>query len=162
MKNSKENIEQELEAIKRAVGSLDVGGNIDEIQVALNAAIELRTLQRRIKTLIDQGTIATEGKGRAIKYHQVPEIITPGEQDAAGAVPDIPLSRAGKGILNIVTLPIQRRHPIGYNRDFLDSYQPNKGSYLTTEEKQRLAKIGFTGHNNAVGGTYACLLYTSP
>ena len=156
MKNSKEDIERELQALKRAVGSLEGGGNIDEVQVALDIAIELRTLQRRVKTLIGQGTIATTGKGRAIKYHlKALEIVTQGESEAEGPVPAIPLSREGKGILNIVTLPVQRRNPIGYNRDFLDSYQPDTSSYLTIEEKQRLAKIGFTGLNNAVGGTYA-------
>jgi len=156
MNNSKEDITRELEAIKRAVGSLEGGGNIDEIQVVLNAPIELRTLQRRLKTLIGQGGIITTGKGKSIKYHpKAPEIVTQGEPEAGVPVPVIPLSRTGKEILNIVTLPIQRRQPIAYNRDFLDSYEPNKSSYLTIEEKQSLAKIGFTGHNNAAGGTYA-------
>ena len=156
MNNSKEDITRELEAIKRAVGSLEGGGNIDEIQVVLNAPIKLRTLQRRLKTLIGQGGIITTGKGKSIKYHpKAPEIVTQGEPEAGVPVPVIPLSRTGKEILNIVTLPIQRRQPIAYNRDFLDSYEPNKSSYLTIEEKQSLAKIGFTGHNNAAGGTYA-------
>ena len=67
MNNSKEDITRELEAIKRAVGSLEGGGNIDEIQVVLNAPIKLRTLQRRLKTLIGQGGIITTGKGKSIK-----------------------------------------------------------------------------------------------
>jgi hypothetical protein len=51
MNNSRQYIEEQLEAITRTVGSLDGGGNIDEIQVALDQSIELRTLQRRLKSL---------------------------------------------------------------------------------------------------------------
>ena len=158
MKNSKGNINQELEIIKKAVGSLEGGGNIDEIQVAAGITIERRTLQRRLKELIQQGMIEPKGKGRAIQYHiKTSEVsIAETKQSEAGkSIPAIPLSEEGKAILEIVTLPIQRRKPVGYNRDFLDSYKPNESSYLTTEEKQRLARIGFTGVNNAVGGTYA-------
>ena len=158
MKNSKENINQELEIIKKAVVSLEGGGNINEIQVASGITIERRTLQRRLKELIQQGIIELDGKGRAIQYHlKTPEIsITETKQSEAGkSIPAIPLSEEGKAILDIVTLPTQRRKPVSYNRDFLDSYKPNESSYLTTEEKERLARIGFTGVNNAVGGTYA-------
>ena len=158
MKNSKENINQELEIIKKAVGSLKGGGGIDEIEVASGITIERRTLQRRLKGLIEQGIIESNGKGRAIQYHlKTPEIAFADtkQSETEKSISAISLSEEGKAILDIVTLPIQRRTPVGYNRDFLDSYKPNESSYLTTEEKQRLARIGFTGINYAVGGTYA-------
>lgn len=54
----------------------------------------------------------------------------------------------------MVTAPLQKRRPVGYRRDFLESYRPNVDSYLSVEEKKKLAAIGERGGEQPAG-TYA-------
>src|SRR5690606_11039850 len=49
---------------------------------------------------------------------------------------------------------IQRRAPVGYQREFLESYCPNIDSYLTREEMQRLANLGNAAKLDQPAGTY--------
>ena len=45
--------------------------------------------------------------------------------------------------------------PVGYNRDFLTVYQPNNTSYLTPEEREKLAGKGKSPAGTQPAGTYA-------
>lgn len=67
----------------------------------------------------------------------------------------IPLSKTSKEILRLIMQPAVKRTPVGYNRKFLESYEPNRSSYLTTEEKEKLAGLGITSQMSAAAGTYA-------
>ncbi|WP_072315817.1 Fic family protein [Sinomicrobium oceani] len=51
--------------------------------------------------------------------------------------------------------PKLKRIPVGYHRDFLENYRPNVDNYLTSEDKDRLVKIGKTQGDNQPAGTYA-------
>ncbi|BAU51876.1 Fic family protein [Mucilaginibacter gotjawali] len=127
------------------------GANIDDIRLS-NLDIPLRTLQRWLSKLSDQGKIIVSGKARATIYKLVVH------NEAATAVAEneslIPLSESGKRIHALVTAPIQQRKPIGYQREFLESYRPNIDSYLTDEEKAKLGAIGDT-KTDQPAGTYA-------
>lgn len=125
------------------------GLSIDAIEAKLTSPPERRTLQRRLKELIVSGELVSSGKGRATRYH------------LAKVDPDtinsdlLPLSRQAREIRQYVSQPQQKRQPIGYNRSFLDNYQPNSSSYLTKQEKEKLASLGVTAQMNAPAGTYA-------
>lgn len=155
MNNSQEYIEQQLTEIVGVVGSLEEGGNIDEIQVALDHPVELRTLQRRLKTLLMRKIIEKTGQGKATKYFRIKPVAVKYNDKWQETQEVIPLSKEAKLLQHKIGQPIQRRNPVVYNQNFLKSYQPNASAYLRTTEKSHLKKIGFTGLIAAPGGTYA-------
>lgn len=127
------------------------GANIDDIRLN-NSEIPLRTLQRWLSKMADQGEIIVSGKARATVYKLVIHNEAPSAAVANESL--IPLSDAGKQIRGLVTAPIQQRQPVGYQRAFLESYRPNFDSYLTEDEKSKLAAIGDTKMDQPAG-TYA-------
>ena len=150
-------INQELEIIKEALKPFRQGASIEDIRAAVSIDIGLRTLQRRLETLQEQGYVQTSGRFRGVRYHLVvsPEVATTKDDQPETSTQVLPLSDEGKEIQRVVTQPEQSRRPIGYNLDFLYSYRPNIDSYLTNDEKDRLAKIGRTASLNQPAGTYA-------
>ena len=155
--NMSKSIAQELEIIKEALKSFPHGASIEDVKAAIGLDIGLRTLQRRFDALQEQGYVRRSGQFRGARYHLVSPAAAKtgsGSPEAPGA-PVLPLSDAGKEIRNIVTQPEGSRHPIGYNRDFLNSYRPNIDSYLTANEKDKLARLGKTTSQNQPAGTYA-------
>lgn len=67
----------------------------------------------------------------------------------------MPPSRPGGEIARLVVRRPELRTPVGYNRDFLDDYRPNRSSYLTAAERQHLATLGRTMAGPQAAGTYA-------
>lgn len=67
---------------------------------------------------------------------------------------DIPISPEGTTVKDAVRSPIQNRHPVGYNRAFLDSYRPNESFYLQDETRQHLLDLGHSPENKPPAGTY--------
>ena len=60
--------EQELNAIEAVVSAHPGGIAIQDIQVELDEVIARRTLQYRLKHLVDEGRLAKEGNRRWAKY----------------------------------------------------------------------------------------------
>jgi hypothetical protein len=50
---------------------------------------------------------------------------------------------------------INARKPVGYNREFLDSYRPNETFYLSEEQRAHLAQVGKPNFADQAAGTYA-------
>lgn len=129
------------------------GAKLGDILERLESEVTPRTLQRWLGGMAKRSLITIEGAARGTRYFP----------KAAGPVPAdkgkkeevlIPMSDQAKAAFAKVAAPIQKRPVIGYQQDFLKSYRPNIDSYLSTEEKKRLAEIG---ENNVgqVAGTYA-------
>lgn len=130
------------------------GISIDEMMKALNSELEKRTLQRRLSKLKAQEAILVTGKARAVRYHlsvytQIETLKEPVNHY------HIPLTAASKQLLNALSQPIQRRKPVGYHREFLESYRPNVDSYLTKKDMQQLDELGNTAKLDQPAGTYA-------
>ena len=66
-----------------------------------------------------------------------------------------PLSDPGVEIRSLVRQPLLARHPVGYERGFLDSYRPNQTFYLSQTERERLRQISTPNHAEQAAGTYA-------
>lgn len=112
-----------------------------------------RTAQRLISQMISAGQISARGEGRARRYYPV-SAIPPVPQ--AGQFPDfIPLSADSWDIVAYIDLAPEARKPVGYQRDFLESYQPNKTWYLSEPLRRQLRKIGQTPQAEAPAGTYS-------
>ena len=74
-------------------------------------------------------------------------------QTQAEAVPS--LSEAGVEIQEYVRQPVGARRPVGYDRSFLDSYQPNETFYLSEQEREHLWKTGRSDGTRQPVGTHA-------
>jgi len=136
------------------------GIGIDDLHATLTDIVSRRTLQRRVSELVDQKKIASTGKGRGLRYHQ-PRIIEAGitEQvhatDDVGAEVYVPVSTTGQEVLDYVRQPIQRRKPVGYDRELPEAYRPNETRYLPPEIREHLHNIGRSPDGERPAGTYA-------
>lgn len=161
--------EEELEAVRRAVVRFPEGASIDEISDVIAPKIHRRTLQRRLAVLVERKQLLLEGGGRGSRY-TVPAIRTDVNIEVGGVqlgvesgTPEveiyIPISEASAEIKRLVCRPIQLRAPVGYNRDFIGTYQPNRTFYLTEEVREHLLEIGQSETGVLPAGTYALQIY---
>lgn len=142
--------EADLQAIEAAVAQFPDGASAAQITGALAEPGARRTLQYRLRALVDAGRLRLTGDGRAARYHHGDEIIAqPGPADI------VPISPEGNAVLAYVRQPVAVRQPVGYERSFLDRYRPNETFYLTQQQRDHLATIGKPQIEAAAAGTYA-------
>jgi len=154
--------ESELVAIEDAVQRYPEGAAFSEI-VKVIPSLPHRTLQARIKRLVDTGRLVRKGNRRGARYF-LPEAV-PGEAKLLTAVDTdlsvreaasfVPLSKAGKEIQKLVTRPLSMREPVGYDYAFLQEYTPNDTFYLTKSQREHLYTRGRGELPPAPAGTYA-------
>jgi hypothetical protein len=114
---------------------------LSEIADALGSRVPRRTLQFRLKRLVDEGRILRDGEGRGARYSPLGAV--PAQQpEASTDEAAIALSRESQEIRAYLQQPLARRKPVGYNREFLDGYRPGETFYLPVGARARLAKIG--------------------
>ncbi|MDN5284624.1 MAG: hypothetical protein JWR38_898 [Mucilaginibacter sp.] len=151
----KETVKKELDAIKTVLQHHQEGASIETINQALANDLGLRTLQRRLAVLLENKDITVTGQKRSTRYHlamvenQQPAKVSAETEDI------VPLSAEGQEIRKLLSVDYRRRMPVGYNGDFLESYRPNQDSYLSAQDKRKLAEIGRTGNTEQAAGTYA-------
>lgn len=152
----------DLDAIEQVVRAHPKGVSVAEITNALKSPVARRTLQYRLKSLVDAGRIVAEGDGRGAKYRLPAGAIAP-EADKQPPSPKtataeeeaLPLSTAGKEIRHHLSQPVTARKPVGYNREFLESYRPNETFYLSEAQRAHLAKVGQPNFSDQAAGTFA-------
>lgn len=113
------------------------GASLEEIMHSFASSIPRRTLQRWLSILVKENKLTPIGKARARRYK-----IKEREKKEVPQSP-IPLSGEGEKTQSIVIQPIQKREPIGYHREFLEQYIPNKSYYLPESLRKKLAQIGY-------------------
>lgn len=143
-------------ALLATIGASAKGVTLAEL-LSAHPAVARRTAQRLIAQLIASGQIIALGEGRARRYFSA----------AAGAVRDepaisadqfpaaIPLSADSREILAYVDQPLQARKPVGYQREFLESYRPNQSWYLSESLRRQLHQMGRTSALGEPAGTYS-------
>src|SRR5947208_3390309 len=112
---------EELDEIEGVVRARP-GVSSAEIAEALAEKIPQRTLQYRLKRLVDDGRLVRGGGDKAARYRTpeagapaaAPEVAT-----AAAAEAAVTVSREGEEIRANVRRPVGARTPVGYNRNFL-------------------------------------------
>ena len=151
--------DEDLKAIENILRGHADGMTAQEIAEALEAPPR-RTLQYRLKSLVDDGRLVMVGEGRWARYF-VPAL-GPTAAAAAGKAEAkaegealLPLSEAGREIEGYVHKPQEARKPVGYSRAFLDSYRPNETFYLSAEERAHLREVGTQNIAEQPAGTYA-------
>jgi hypothetical protein len=145
--------EQEFAAIVRAVATFKDGAAVDDIMGALDKPSARRTLQRRLATLVAQNRLSAVGGGWARRY-RISAPKAPPEEPLDKAV-TLPVSTEARAVRDVVTAPLHQRKPVGYRREFLDTYRPNESAYLSPELRQRLGNMGRGSRADLPPGTYA-------
>lgn len=125
--------------------------------LAKHPDIARRTAQRLIAKLIESGRISARGEGRARRYFgtAIQAETSPQYADTDSFPLFIPLSADSRDILAYINQPPEARKPVGYQRDFLDTYQPNVTSYLPESLRRQLHRMGKTTDALEPAGTYS-------
>lgn len=151
--------QDELDAVLAAVARFPEGASLQQVGEALEIELARRTLQRRLALLVEQGQLIVKGSRRGRRYRAA----VAGKSTMEFAVKSdirmdfevyLPTSTAGASIRKAVRQPLQKRHPVGYNRDFLDVYRPNQSFYLTDQIREHLLEIGRAPGEAHPAGTY--------
>jgi hypothetical protein len=155
-------LKKEIENLAELVGRHPGGVSCEQLLHFMNDATPRRTLQYRLSTLVKSGILRIEGAGRNTKYHlnlieDNKKTLEPSE--ATSATFRIPLSVEGEKVRKRISVPIQLRHHVSYQREFLDSYEPNKTFYLSKSIIEKLVKLGAGVEKGRPAGTYARKIY---
>jgi len=141
------------------VSAHPAGIAIQDILDALGEAIPRRTLQYRLKHLVDEGRLIKNGEKRWARYLPASE---PAErsgkaQEVSGEelADEILISRQAAEIQKCVRRPFRSRKPAGYERAFLERYRPNYTAYLSEPERTHLREMGTPSSGAQPAGTYA-------
>ena len=113
----------ELEQIEKAVRA-HPGITSAEIADALGEQVPRRTLQFRLKRLVDDGRVLREGEGRWARYNAPGAAPAPAQPEVAADEATVPLSPESQEIRVYLRQPLAARKPVGYNREFLNTYRP--------------------------------------
>ena len=121
-----------------------------------------RTLQRRLQKLIDEQRVTTEGESIALVYKLISSSVVPASASmtltataTAEAELYVPVSPEGAIIRDQVRRPLMHRRPVGYQREFLETYQPGTALYLPESLRRQLHDMGRTSAHERPAGTYA-------
>lgn len=145
----------QIESIKTALQQFgETGASIEEIRATLIVEIPRRTLQRRLEQMQKLSIAKTTGDARATRYHLIKESSKQGDVAGKNGL-SIPLTEESKKILALVSRSDEQRIPVGYHREFLEFYEPNVTSYLTSEEIKKLFQLGQMATSGPVAGTFA-------
>jgi hypothetical protein len=144
---------------------LGVAQLLDVLAPRLIKPLSRRTLQRRLDGLLAELCIASQGESVARVYKVRPEVAVVQRQAAAAdakasAAPldadiYVPLSPEGAQIRDEVRRPLMHRRPVGYNRAFLEAYEPGVTWYLPEPLRAQLHEMGRTPADQRAAGTYA-------
>jgi hypothetical protein len=143
------------DALLKSIYSARAGLTLSEL-LAQHPALARRTAQRWISQWVSEGQINASGAGRARRYTVQRQPVRSNDAPPADRFPaHIPLSADSLDLLAYVEQPLQARKPVGYQRDFLDPYQPNVSAYLPESLRRQLHKMGRTAQAEQAAGTYS-------
>ena len=121
-----------------------------------------RTAQRWLAQLVADGHIVSMGEGRGRRYRSKPGVapaqaapIAAEQEPSTKAVTPITLAPDAQEVRAYIQQPLAQRKPVGYQRDLLESYQPNHSFYLPETVRRQLHAQGRTADAAAPAGTYS-------
>lgn len=152
--------QDELEAVRDAVGRVGAPASLEDIANALTIKLARRTLQRRLALLAGQQRLIVQGQGSGRRYNLSGVGNLSGRATlsftAQGTFSaELSVSPEAESIKQAVRRPIHERNPVGYKREHLDAYRPNTTYYLPVDTRQRLHQLGQVSVEKLPAGTYA-------
>jgi hypothetical protein len=154
----------ELDLIEQVISEHSMGIGISALERALAPHLpdmNRRTLQRRLKRLVEDRRIMTDGKSIALVYKKAPREIfaeltgKPGASDRIEVESYVPVSPEGGLVHDLVRQPLMRRNPVGYHSSFLEDYEPGVTFYLSESLRAQFHEMGRTPASERPAGTYA-------
>lgn len=155
--------EKDLESVEKRLQEHAHGLTIRDLAGPTATEAERRAIHRRLNKLIKLARVRVVGGGRTTRYFALDQPTSPrpvllhkrdAQLEAEGGL-FVPISEDGHLLQKILARPTAERNPVGYNRDFLAAYQPNKTFFLSPRERKYLADVGATGMTVQPAGTYA-------
>lgn len=150
---------RDLLIIKGLIGKSPNGASIEDILHGGGLDLELRTLQRRLKKLKEEGEIYTTGGSKSTRYHisYSDNLVRESEQEKLirPKKEEFSISQEGKKIISYLLKPVSERKKVGYNMEFLNSYRPNIDVYLSKDDIHKLTVLGYTHSQHQPAGTHA-------
>jgi Fic family protein len=153
MENATLSKKDQEERILSLLAQRPTGITAKDLLAQIGFPVPERTLQRRLAQLVKEKKVRSEGQTTQLRYF--PPDAGASLTETAAPLGLRQISGAAQRLLNYLREPVELRTPVGYNRGFLDSYNPNKTSYLSAEEQARLAGLGRTTDMDAPAGTFA-------
>lgn len=149
-----------LEELELIVRRHPGGVSASQIAAELATKVPLRTLQYRLQKLARAGRLRKEGDRRWARYHApsaAAPLPTPAfktrYREAGAATPH--LSEASAEIRRYLQQPHTLRRQVGYEKEFLESYRPGVGAYLSDTERAHLHRVGRSWPGAGPAGTFA-------
>ncbi|WP_373863008.1 hypothetical protein [Azohydromonas lata] len=139
-------------ALLKSIQSSPEGLSMPEL-LARHPGVARRTAQRWISQMLDAGNIRAQGQARGRRYFGAEAKLPAAEPDAFP--PGIPLAPDSRDVLAYVEQPLTQRRPVGWQRDFLAGYEPNRSFYLPQPLRRQLHEMGRTAQAEAPAGTYS-------
>lgn len=134
------------ERVLTHVGAFPEGFGIEALSRLLGGEVSRRSLQRILAGMVSAGRVNLEKRGRSSRY------LVPAKAEKEDYVP---LSTSGSAVRREIRRPLTERAPVGYRREFLETYRPNEEGYLTKSTVAHLTRIGQTPDAERPAGTYA-------
>jgi hypothetical protein len=160
------NSSEELDRLVQLVTQHPEGLGMEALASAIKGTPR-RTLQRHLAKLVQARRLELVGQSRAARY-VVPRVppstatmapFAPLFVREPGAdyptPPYVPTSTEGEAIRAYVRQPRHLRTPVGYQQQFLESYQPNITAYLPAELRAQLHVLGQSPAAKNPAGTFA-------
>jgi hypothetical protein len=142
---------EEFDLIEQVISEYPEGIGISALEKALALhlpkSLNRRTLQRRLKRLLADKRIATEGESIALFYKRASSMeITAGPLVAESSIGGeaevyVPVSPEGGIIRDLVRQPLMRRKPVGYQRSFHLSELARHPVGKSVARRRRLWKV---------------------
>ena len=138
-------LNQEPEVSVRSVARAKGISQLDETQ--------RRAIRRALSSLENRKLIISKGSGPARAYvlakqrsetRKSAENIDLAESPVEESVSfkGIELSPESKILLHHISQDMAERMPVGYDQEFLRSYEPNRTFYLSLDQRERLREVG--------------------
>jgi Fic family protein len=168
--NKKALIQQEKSSILALIAEVGEPMGLGEIERLLTFSINKKTLQRRMKSLVEEGAVHTDGEKNNTKYYvdkdrnglkNVPmdqsedtsrqNVRTKSEDKDKHPI----FSSNAMSLLGYLDTPSYARKRSSYQFALVDNYIPNQTQYVPETMKVRLYEAGKRFNEQLAAGTYA-------
>lgn len=148
------NIEQQNLEIITTLDTHNEGLTRQQISDIITFNISEKTLQRRLKTLVDDRRILKHGNKKGTYYRSL-NTIKETNKGHLEKQPTAIFSQTSQKKLLFLEKPLYTRDKVSYKRDFLDSYTPNHSQYVPQTVRDVLFQEGKRFDKQLAAGTYA-------
>lgn len=113
-----------------------------------------RSVRRWLGELAKEGLVIRSGQKRSTRYQlNLSQQVEPGQEGESV------FNQVAQEAIAYVRQPLFKRQPVSYNREWFESYRPNRSSYFSKGEMEALTQSGQRASAREPAGTYARRIY---